>query len=46
MKIFSKVISWFSKYMSIIAGVALVSVMLLTVVDVILRYFGYPITGK
>ncbi len=38
-------ISKFNGYMSVIAGVTLMCVMLLTVVDVILRYFGYPITG-
>ena len=31
--------------MSVIAGVTLVFVMLLTVLDVILRYFGFPIMG-
>lgn len=41
----SRVISGFSGYMSVIAGATLVFVMLLTVLDVILRYFGYPITG-
>jgi TRAP-type C4-dicarboxylate transport system permease small subunit len=34
-----------SKLMAVIAGITLVFVMLLTVLDVILRYFGRPITG-
>jgi len=34
-----------SKFMGIIAGITLMFVMFLTVLDVILRYFGYPITG-
>jgi TRAP-type C4-dicarboxylate transport system permease small subunit len=39
------VVTLLAKYMAVIAGVSLLGVMLLTVVDVILRYFGYPITG-
>lgn len=31
--------------MAVIAGATLLAVMLLTVLDVILRYFGWPITG-
>jgi TRAP-type C4-dicarboxylate transport system permease small subunit len=31
--------------MAVIAGITLVTVMLMTVLDVILRYFGRPITG-
>ena len=34
-----------SKLMAVIAGITLISVMLMTVLDVILRYFGQPITG-
>jgi TRAP-type C4-dicarboxylate transport system permease small subunit len=34
-----------SKRMSIVAGASLMGVMLLTVCDVTLRYFGYPIMG-
>jgi hypothetical protein len=34
-----------SEFMGIIAGITLMFVMFLTVLDVILRYFGYPITG-
>lgn len=45
MKKFSKLVSMLSSYMSIVAGITLILVMLLTVVDVILRYFDYPITG-
>jgi TRAP-type C4-dicarboxylate transport system permease small subunit len=42
---FSRVVSWLSRYMTVVAGASLVFVMLLTVLDVILRYFGNPITG-
>jgi TRAP-type C4-dicarboxylate transport system permease small subunit len=45
MKTFIGMVSNSSAYLSIVAGAALVFVMLLTVLDVILRYFGYPITG-
>ena len=45
MKGFPGLVSWLSRFMSVIAGVTLVFVMLLTVLDVILRYFGYPIMG-
>jgi TRAP-type C4-dicarboxylate transport system permease small subunit len=31
--------------MAVIAGITLVTVMLMTVLDVVLRYFGRPITG-
>ncbi len=41
----NKVSTRLGNYMSVIAGATLVFVMLLTVLDVILRYFGYPITG-
>jgi TRAP-type C4-dicarboxylate transport system permease small subunit len=34
-----------SKFMGIIAGITLMFVMFLTVLDVILRYFGRPIIG-
>jgi TctA family transporter len=34
-----------SKFMGIIAGITLMFVMFLRVLDVILRYFGYFITG-
>ncbi len=34
-----------SAFMAVIAGVTLMVVMLMTVLDVILRYFGRPITG-
>jgi len=39
------VVSGLSGFMGVIAGITLVFVMLLTVLDVILRYFGFPITG-
>jgi TRAP-type C4-dicarboxylate transport system permease small subunit len=42
---FQKFVSVLSKFMGVIAGATLVFVMLLTVLDVILRYFGHPITG-
>ncbi len=45
MKTVRKIVSKLSGYMAVIAGVTLMVVMLLTVTDVILRYFGYPITG-
>ena len=45
MNIFKKIVLLLNKFMSVIAGVTLVSVMLLTVTDVILRYFGRPIMG-
>jgi TRAP-type C4-dicarboxylate transport system permease small subunit len=45
MKIFSRLVSRLSAYMSVVAGTTLVLVMLLVVVDVTMRYFGHPITG-
>jgi TRAP-type C4-dicarboxylate transport system permease small subunit len=42
---FQKFVSVLSKFMGVIAGTTLVFVMLLTVLDVILRYFGYPVIG-
>jgi len=45
MKRFQALVSRLSKFLGVIAGTALVFVMLLTVLDVILRYFGHPITG-
>jgi TRAP-type C4-dicarboxylate transport system permease small subunit len=45
MKTFLALVSGLSRFMSVIAGVTLVFVMLLTVLDVILRYFGFPIMG-
>jgi TRAP-type C4-dicarboxylate transport system permease small subunit len=42
---FQKFVSVLSKFMGVIAGTTLIFVMLLTVLDVILRYFGYPIIG-
>ena len=38
-------VSRFSSFMAVIAGITLITVMLMTVLDVILRYFGRPITG-
>ncbi len=45
MEKFQIVVSRLCKYMAVVAGTALVLVMLLTVLDVILRYFGHPILG-
>jgi TRAP-type C4-dicarboxylate transport system permease small subunit len=45
MEKFKKFVSVLSRFMGAIAGTTLVFVMLLTVLDVILRYFGYPIIG-
>lgn len=45
MKRFQTLVSKLSRLLAVIAGIALIFVMLLTVLDVILRYFGYPITG-
>ena len=42
---FQKSVSKLSRFLGAIAGTTLVFVMLLTVLDVILRYFGHPITG-
>jgi TRAP-type C4-dicarboxylate transport system permease small subunit len=41
----NRLVSGLSAYMSVVAGVTLVLVMLLVVLDVTMRYFGYPITG-
>jgi TRAP-type C4-dicarboxylate transport system permease small subunit len=40
-----RLVSRLSQFMGVIAGTTLVFVMLLTVLDVILRYFGHPIIG-
>jgi len=45
MKRFQELVSKLSRFLGVIAGATLVFVMLLTVLDVIVRYFGYPITG-
>ena len=45
MKRFQKLVSKLSRFLAVIAGITLISVMLMTVLDVILRYFGRPITG-
>ncbi len=42
---FDDLVSRASRYMGVVAGVTLLLVMLLTVVDVVLRYFNHPITG-
>ena len=34
-----------SKFLNIVGGITLVLMMLLTVTDVVLRFFGKPITG-
>jgi TRAP-type C4-dicarboxylate transport system permease small subunit len=45
MKKFEKLVSKLSGFLGVIAGSTLVAVMLMTVLDVILRYFGRPIVG-
>ncbi len=45
MQRFQKLVSKLSRFLAVIGGIALIFVMLLTVLDVILRYFGHPITG-
>lgn len=45
MKRYQEFVSKLSRFLSFIAGTTLMFVMLLTVLDVILRYFGHPITG-
>jgi TRAP-type C4-dicarboxylate transport system permease small subunit len=45
MKRFQELVSKLSGFLGVIAGATLIFVMLLTVLDVILRYFGYPIIG-
>jgi TRAP-type C4-dicarboxylate transport system permease small subunit len=45
MERFQKIVSQLSRFMAVIAGTTLVLVMLLTVLDVLLRYFGRPILG-
>ncbi len=45
MKKLHRLVSGLSIYMSVVAGVTLIFVMLLVVLDVTMRYFGHPITG-
>ncbi len=45
MQKFNRVVSGLSACRGVVAGVTLVLVMLLVVLDVTMRYFGYPITG-
>ena len=45
MKRLKSIVSKLSAAMAVIAGTTLVAVMLMTVLDVILRYFGRPIVG-
>jgi len=45
MKKFEKLVSKLSGFLGVIAGSTLVAVMLMTVLDVFLRYFGRPIVG-
>ena len=45
MKRFQELVSKLNRFLGVIAGTTLIFVMLLTVLDVILRYFGYPILG-
>ena len=46
MKMFSLVLDTFSDFLKIIGAIALTSMMLLTVVDVIGRFFKHPIFGS
>lgn len=46
MKWFLKMADVLSRYMDMVAGTALVLIMLLTSIDVILRYMGKPILGS
>jgi TRAP-type C4-dicarboxylate transport system permease small subunit len=45
MKGFVKIVEWFSRFLNVIAGVALTFLMCLTICDVILRFFKRPILG-
>jgi TRAP-type C4-dicarboxylate transport system permease small subunit len=45
MKQARRIVAFLSNVMAVIAGATLLAVMLVTVLDVILRYFGRPITG-
>ena len=46
MKSFLSIVQMAAKGMDLVAGTALVSIMLLTTCDVILRYLGHPILGS
>lgn len=45
MEVYIKFVEKISKLLNVIAGTALTFIMLLTVSDVVLRYFGKPIVG-
>lgn len=42
---YERSVSLLNKFMNVIAATVLFCVMLVTVLDVVLRYFGHPITG-
>lgn len=45
MREFVKTVTAISRYLNVIAGISLILLMLLTIVDVVLRGFGKPIVG-
>lgn len=45
MRVFMKTVTSFSGYLNVIAGISLILLMLLTIVDVVLRGFNKPILG-
>ena len=45
MNVFVKVVGQISKFLNVIAGISLIFLMFLTIIDVILRGFGKPIVG-
>lgn len=45
MEAFEKVLGWVVKFLRLVGSLALVTIMLSTTADVIMRGFGHPITG-
>lgn len=45
MKGFMNTVNWISRFLNVIAGVALAFLMCLTILDVILRFFKRPVVG-
>ncbi|MEI7671999.1 MAG: TRAP transporter small permease subunit, partial [Deltaproteobacteria bacterium] len=45
MNVFVKVVGQISRFLNVIAGISLIFLMFLTIIDVILRGFGKPIVG-
>ena len=45
MKGFMNTVNWISRFLNVIAGVALTFLMCLTILDVILRFFKRPVVG-